>query len=439
LLAFLCKYDIIVDGATLWLQDLSQQNKEKRMYWFILFGTVIIGSVLLVLCVYWLGLAIKKQAQKPVKKFFAPIPRPGSFSFVSLEGKIVDLIENVNGWKIATKDRKGLKNAKYFETGTKEGFSNPLQNLLEEKLGVVWIGFFTTIRNFPDWKWSEFRQITVEEKGVKRPHYEIVAREAKPDERIESFFFQFPYPVILEDAEIEDNISVKIAAVFIVLHFHPIRVFFLNKDPIGLFNAMAISFLRNYVRNKTFDEVKGMKASAGAAETLGVEKDKKEDETLWKEVEKLNGVKILDDGNLNYDEINQLGLFGKFGGVIVRVEILQVEAVGDAAEAIEAAKLAELTGKAAIVTAEQEAIAAVAAADGRRKAAELDAAAQRMLNEQNAGYFASLPGGARMFAAAQVAGKDSSVSTWVEGKGDIEVTLPLPAAPDTPKPKIPKK
>lgn len=393
---------------------------------FVCFFLLYVGLFALVL--YLLGAAIKKQANKEEKRFFAPIPRPGTFSFVTLEGKVVNIIESVVGWHL--EEIKSQSGAKCFKIGPKEEREDFFGYILEHYLGVVWVGLFRTIRTFPDWKWIEFRQVGT--------GYEVTARDAKKEEKlVDSFFFQFPYPVVLEDAEIEGNIRVKIVAVFTVLHIHPIRAFFLNKDPIALFNAMVLSALRDYVRDKSFDEVKGTKASSTAAKTSGTEKREGEDLTFWEVLETLNGIKMKDNGDPDYEKTNPLGLFGKLGYMIVRGEILQIEPFGKAADALEAARLADLEGQAEIVAAEKTAKAAIVTANGRLKAAKRDALAQRRLNEQTAGYFASLPDGARMYVAHQLASEDSDVTTWVEGGSKTGVTLPLPPAP--PKRKEPKK
>jgi hypothetical protein len=370
---------------------------------------VLAGLLLLfALLVYGLGAAIKWQANKPVNRFFAPIPRPGSFSLVALEGKVVDVIENVVSWKL-----EGIEEDKRFTLGKK------LSGFWERTLGVRWIGLFKTIRVFEDWEWSELQEVENDQKVVT---HEIVKRK----ENVKEFFFQFSHPVVIDDAEIKDNIRVTITTLITVLHLHPVRAFTLNKNPTELFAAMVKSAIRSCVSNKTFDEVKNMAASASIGQTQSPE--------LWEILKNLNGLEIDESGNPIYSSENPLGTVGKIGKLIVRGEILQVQAVGEAAVAIEVQKLADLRGQAEITKAEKAATALVVAAQGRMDAAHRDAQAQRRLNEANAGYFASLPDGATMFAAAQVAGVNSKIITWVEGKrdGDVDLALPLPVAPPMP-------
>ena len=386
------------------------------MSFILIFMLTFLGVVgLLYLLLYAIGVAIKRQANKPVKRFFAPIPRPGSFSLVAVEGKVVDVIENVISWKLE-KGKDEEDQDKHFTLGKK------ISGFLEKTLGVRWIGLFKTIRVFEDWEWSEFQEVEKEEKGQKLVTNEIVKRKAN----VQEFFFQFSHPVIIDDAEILDNIRVTLTTLITVLHLHPVRAFTLNKDPTGLFTAMVKSAIRSCVCNKTFNEVKEMAASATKGQTQSPE--------LWEILKNLNGLEIDSNGNPMYETEDPLGTVGKIGKLIVRGEILQVQPVGDAAAAIEAQKLADLRGQAQITEAEKTAAALIVAAQGRMDAAHRDAHAQRKLNEANAGYYASLPGGATMFAASQVAGVNSKVITWVEGKrdGDVDLALPLPPAPIMP-------
>lgn len=301
--------------------------------------------------IYVIGVWIKKQAQKPVKRFFAPIPRPGSFSFVTLEGKVIDIIESVVGWKL----KEIGDGSKCFVPGKKENPKNFWDSIFEKHLGVVWIGLFATIRIFQKWKWSEFKQKKEGDAFV----YSVVSRESTEEEPVSDFFFQFPYPVITEGVEIEGNIQVKIVAVLTVLHLHPTRAFFLNKDPVSLFNAMIQSAFRSYVADKDFDKVKMIKASADNENSEG---------SFWEVLDKLNGIRLNPTGAPNYDDVNPLGLFGKLGFYVARAEVVQVEATGETAEALEAERIAKLKGEAEIKKAELEAQAKIRRADGDKQA-----------------------------------------------------------------------
>ncbi len=303
---------------------------------------LMVGGVVLV---YFIGEAIKAQARKKEKRYFAPIPRPGSFSFSALEGEVDMIIENVSGWHLVPQD--SLDGELCFCTGNdREVTDSPLNEFLREKLGVVWIGLYHTIKIIKGWKWTEFKQ-TVDAEG--KPVFEIVPRE----EDVQEFFFQFQYPVTIENIEIAENIRVRVEVVFIVLHLFPARAFFLNKDPIAVFNAMTQGLIRRFIRNMNFDGVKGLNAERDAG-----------DQSLWQEIDRLNGLQLdPTTGQPNYATASPHGLFDKLGYYITRAEITQVAGVGDAAKAIEAAGVARLTNEGKV--AEEERLA-----EARRKKAQ---------------------------------------------------------------------
>lgn len=365
------------------------------MTYFLVFVLVfVLLTATLAGLIYGLGQLIKWQANKPVKRFFAPIPRPGSFSFVVLEGRVVDIIENVVGWKLST------GNKQLFEPGSRDlGF-------WEKYLGVRWIGLFKTIRVFKDWRWTEFQQIG--SNGTIR--YEVVPRK----EDVNEFFFQFSHPVVVEDAEIQGNIRVSVVALVTVLNLHPTRAFFLNKDPISLFAAMVASTIRTHVSNKTFNEVKEMVASAGT---------KMPNQEFWNVLKSLNGLESDTTGKPDYSTEDPLGIFGKLGEIIVRAEIIQVSAVGDTAAALEAKRLAELRGDAAITAATKAAEAVVAKARGDAEAMDMQREARERWVQ---GTIVAPTGGAgphvaNVLVAEQVAGSD--ITTWVTS-GNAMVAIP---------------
>lgn len=384
------------------------------MLWISIFVIVfLVLSALLAFIVYGLGVAIKKQANREKKRFFAPVPRPGSFSFVTLEGVVKGVIESVVGWSLVEQEKVG--GAKCFVLSRNK--MSQQEGILRKYLGVVWIGLFETIMVFPKWKWSEFRQVTEIENGKKVPRYLIEARE----EPVSEFFFQFPYPVTLEDAEIAGNIRVKIVAVMTVWHLHPVRAFFLNKDPVALFNAMVQSVIRTYVADKDFDEVKEIIASRDSANS-------KDGDSFWEVLDKLNGIKLHEDGNPDYDgEIDPSGLFGKLGFYITRGEVIQVEAVGEAAEALEANRLAALLGEAKIMEALKAGEARVIAATKEAEALEIRKAA--LANFVNATVVGPIREGGKLVAnvleAQVLAGPDSKLTVLVQRGASTGTTIPI--------------
>ncbi len=364
---------------------------------FVVVTSIIAG--LLFLTVYKLGAAIKRQAQKPVKRYFAPAPRPGSFAFISNEGRIVDVFENVVGWKL-----KIINDRRLFTLGnSKPGF-------LEERLGVRWIGLYTTIKTFMGWEWSEIQENEVEEDGKSVVKYEIKTRK----ENVTDFFFQFSHPVKTEAIEIVGNTQVAVTMLITVLNLDPERAQFLNKDPSILLAGMVQSTVKSFICDMEFDQIKRMTGTATKSQVGQVQ-----NQDLWEMLKRLNGLEMGADGAPDYATEDPLGVFGKLGKLMVRAEILQVEAVGAAAAAIEAKRLAELRGDAKIAETKKEAeatvIAATAEADalGKKREARKQWVTDTIVEPIKAGGAAV----GDVLEAEQIAA--SKVTTWLKGGGAV--------------------
>jgi len=338
---------------------------------------------------------------------------------VQVGEKVVDVIHDVPGYTLDKNKRfiKGERKVSIFEYLT----------------GAQFMGFpFYSIKTYKGWTWNEFARTTgsIDKQDPKKtpenPKYASIGRETDPYE----FFFQFTHSVDLEGVELGGglggNIRADMRVVSTIWVLAPIQLHEGNKNAISVLYARISATVRGWASDKNFDQVK---KTLDAGEKLSDFSD-----TL----QKLNGIKIEDE-NPDYTpkNIKDDGIFNLLGIVIVQASLEDLKAAGDAIEALEAENLANLRGRAKIAEAEQAAKALVAKARGEYEAAELQAARIRVLNEQDAGYYASLPGGSRMFVASKVASQDSDVTTWVEGKSDVDVTLPLPSAPA--KPNIPPK
>lgn len=372
----------------------------------LVFVLVFLGLIgLSTLLVYSLGAAIKKQAQKPIKRFFAPVPRPGTFSFISNEGRVVGIFENVVGWGLEVVGTRRL-----FTLGNNEpGF-------LEKQLGVRWIGVYPTIKTFEDWKWSELQERAVQEDGKKITRYEIETRK----QNVTDFFFQFSHPVQTEAIEIQGNYQVVVTMLITVLNLDPERAQFLNKDPAILLAGIIQSTVRSYICNKSFDEVKQMAGTAIAGQLAS-------NQELWDAIRQLNGLEMDSSGNPIYETEDSLGVFGKLGKYIVRGEIYQVDAVGKAAEAIEAEKIAELQGNAKIKEAEKTGEAAIVTATK-------EAAALALRQEARANFVRAtivdpvLAGGeavANVLEAELHTSQTSKINVLVQRGGGATPTIPL--------------
>lgn len=372
-------------------------------------ATILVGGIVTVIGLYALGNTIKKQAQKSPKRFFAPIPKPGSFGFIALEGKIEGILENVGGWHLAP--QPSLGGGLCFVLGERKSPEHPIQKILQEKLGVIWIGLYATIRIIKSWRWTEFRQ--TESDG--KPTFEVVSRE----EDVDNFFFQFQYPVEIKDVEIAGNIRVDVRVVFIVLHLFPVRAFFLNKDPVAIFNAMTQGLIRRFIRNMEFNSVKGLSADKNSGDT-----------SLWEEIDKLNGLQMGDDGQPLYQTADTNGLFGKLGHYIARGEVVQVGGVGEIAQAIEAAEVAKLKGLADVVTAEKEADAARARAQGEADALDKKRAARERWVD---GTIVIPTGGVGPHVAQVLVAEEIAKSKVIALGGQPILQLPPPPPPEEKK------
>ena len=377
------------------------------LFYLLLYGALVSGSS--ILGIYILG---------KMRTFWSLIGTR-KYRMVQVGEKVVDVIHDVPGYTLDKNKRfiKGERKVSIFEYLT----------------GAQFMGFpFYSIKTYKGWTWNEFARTTgsIDKQDPKKtpenPKYASIGRETDPYE----FFFQFTHSVDLEGVELGGglggNIRADMRVVSTIWVLAPIQLHEGNKNAISVLYARISATVRGWASDKNFDQVK---KTLDAGEKLSDFSD-----TL----QKLNGIKIEDE-NPDYTpkNIKDDGIFNLLGIVIVQASLEDLKAAGDAIEALEAENLANLRGRAKIAEAEQAAKALVAKARGEYEAAELQAARIRVLNEQDAGYYASLPGGSRMFVASKVASQDSDVTTWVEGKSDVDVTLPLPSAPA--KPNIPPK
>lgn len=362
-------------------------------------------ALLLALLVYKLGAIIKKQAQKPEKRWFAPVPRPGSYSFATNEGRVTDILENVVGWNLKIDDTTNGRRLFFPEKHAPDFW--------EENLGVRWIGVYPTIKVFKDREWSELQEKKVMEDGKEMVRYQIETRK----ETFTDSFFQFSHPVKTDAIEIKGNYQVVVTMLITVLNLDPERAEFLNKDPSILLAAIIQSTVRSHICDKEFDDIKRMMGTA----TDG------QNQELWNAIKKLNGLEMDEKGKPLYETEDHLGVFGKLGKYIIRGEIVQVDAVGEAAKAIEAEKIAELQGNAKIKEAEK-------AGDAKVTSAKKDAEALGIRQQAQADFvMATIVGPIKeggdsvghVLEAQVLAGPDSKLNVLVQRGAGTGTTIPV--------------
>ena len=375
------------------------------MKFALIFVVVFLVSViLLTLIIYGAGVAIKRQAKKPVKRWFAPVPRPGSYSFATNEGRITNILENVVGWNLKL-NKTNCRRLFYPEKYT-PGF-------WEEHLGVRWIGLFPTIKIFEDREWSELQEKKVTEDGKEVVRYQIETRK----KTFTDSFFQFSHPVRTDAIEIQGNIQVTITMLITTLNLDPERAEFLNKDPSILLAAIVQSTVRSYICDKEFKDVKKLAGTATSDQN----------QELWNAIKKLNGLEMDGKGKPIYESEDPLGVFGKLGKYIVRGEIVQVDAVGEAAKAIEAEKIAELQGNAKIKEAEKLGQARVAAATkdaealGIREQAQANFVMATIVNPIKQGGESV----GHVLEAQVLTGADSKLTVLVQRGAGTGTTIPV--------------
>jgi hypothetical protein len=379
---------------------------DSPTYWILFVVIFLALTALLALSVYSVAAAIRHLAHQSRKRFFAPVPTAGTFAFCVLEGRVQRIIENVHGWAL---DHNGRF--------TPSKMTEKAPGFLGESLGVTWIGFFPTIAVFAESKWPTSQSVTL----VQPKQGLAVSGASATAASVSEFSFYVPYSLVIRDIELKGNIQVNLTAVVSLLFVNPVRAYFSVQDPVRLFGATVKSAVRSWMSTKDFNEVKEV--------TVTENKSAEQMPGFWDMLETLNGITIP-DGRPDYETEKTLGLYGKLGVIIIGVELEQLEAVGAAASALEQAYLTELRGRAKVVEAKISGEAAIISADARLQVAARDAAAQRTLNEQNAGYFATLPDGARMYVAHRLADRDSSVTVWVEGNARVPAPLPVLEAPE---------
>ncbi len=359
----------------------------------------LVLTILLSLGLYGIGEAIKKQAAKEKKRFFATLPQPGKFMFITVGGKLENTIENVLKWELD--DQKRFRRTR----STKQlGF-------WEDQLGVIWIGLYGEIKIFKDWVWNEFG-ITP---GGSEQNMGVKTRKADVSE----FLHQFTYPVKVTNMELIGNNQADATALATIYMLDPEQTFFNTKDPIDTFIGIVQAGVKGWATRKTFDQLKEESEKTGS------------DSEFSRVLFDINGIELdPDTGDPKYDRPIEKGkLFQLLGIAVCSVVLQDLEEKGDTAVARREIVANELRGEANIKAAEKAARVKLIDAQATMDAAEREARAERIKLQQTLGYIASLPGGDKINKMRAATGKDSKLTTLVESKSDVDVTLPLPTAP----------
>lgn len=350
-----------------------------------------------------------KQYAKEKKRYFATLPDPERFMFVTVGGKLEKIVENVSDWEL-DEDTHWFKKVK--KNKKKVGF-------LETTLGVTWIGLYGEIKVFKDWSWTEFR-LKEDKDGKPLTEYEITPR--KKD--VEQWLQQFTLSVPLKNMELAGDDQADADALVTILILDSERAYFRNKNWQDTLVGIIQSAITGWVGPRSFDQVKADSASV------------QQNSDFAKDLIKINGLELNPDGDPDYSKEAVPGsLFQVLGIVIWTVALQNLEAKGPAADARRAKVVNELQGAADIVAAENRAKVRKRDSEAERDAKIAIAEGERAALEQTAGYMAWLPGGPGMYEANQVANSD--LIYWGgSGKDGSNSKLPpivLPVAERAPK------
>lgn len=362
------------------------------------------------------------------KKFFALRPPPGTFSLIKKGNDVVMVLENVNSWRLTDEG----PNSKFLLE------QKPEPDWFEKEFGVVWIGLFTHVfdprderdrdpedKNKDFWEWPEIKSEKDSEGEVR---YVIEKRSGS----FPYFFFQYQYPVKIQNVEIKGNMRCTMTVMTTVWYLMPVRGVTLNKKPVDLYVTTFSGSLKSWMGEKDINELKSL-SRANIKPTK--EGETPVENTLFNDfsmmLDKLNGIKLQADGNPDYGNVDQSGLFGKMGIMVVTTEIYDITAEGRAQAALEQQEINKLEGDAEITKQQKAALAKIEGAKGTAEAMRIEADAKRYLLENTVVYATGGPGphNARVLTAEHVASKDSDVTMWVEGGANVPIAIQPQANP----------
>jgi hypothetical protein len=369
-----------------------------EILWFLLFlclyGVLLFGIPLITI-----------YALARSRKFFSFVGA-NKYRMVARGETVVNVIHAVKGFH--------LDENKRFRKG--EGISDPI----EKMIGAHWIGPapLYKIKEYIDWQWDEFARVSGGQGDS--PEYRSVSRT----KNVYEFFHQFTHSVDLTGIELGGNLGENIRAKMRVLAtvwvLDPIKFHETNKDAVNVLYGRIKASVRGWSGNNDFNTIKKTLDSGAQPSDFTAA------------LQSLNGIQIVNEDPQYDAPIQEDGIFNLLGIVIVQASMEDFGGEGAAVDALEAKNIALLQGEADVAKAEKAAEVAMIKARQDYETANLRAAAQRVYLEQTAGYYASLPGGSRMYVADKIASADSDIAYWVEAGADIKTTLPLIPAPSRP-------
>ena len=208
------------------------------------------------------------------------------------------------------------------------------ESWLTRTTGVVWIGLFVHIHTYL-FSWTEERR---NNQGVPEAWH-------RPNVPTQIFYLApFPYLMILKDAEDKEGFQLDLVFVVTIRINNPYRALFGNADWLGELTGQILGVGRNWVGKTTYQAILAEKESSAGPQVV---------------------VEILD---LNNAAPQHLGVTIE-GCSLTQVALLD----GALNRAVNARRVAELEGAAALARATAEGAANVARAEAEKRAAKIRA------------------------------------------------------------------
>lgn len=274
------------------------------------------------------------------------------------------------------------------------------KTFLQRKYGLYWVGIppFKKIYEFPIVKQRE-------KEGKTGDSSQWLSKEEK--ETVKSLRFTFPRPFVLLTAELKDRTTVDM---FILCKFEVVKPY----EPVFIFKG---DFFRNagaILQGAVIDIIKEHEIEKFVNVPKG-------------EVDGILSPLKEYDGPLNQELIRQVGL-RLVGITIAKYDPSDEEVV----KAIRAKALADQRGQADVVKAQKEAEARKAQAEGEKIAlkslaegrGEFIRATVTALTLPGSDPTAVTQSASKVLASEAVSGKDSKVTTWVDGSNASVVVPP---------------
>lgn len=346
-----------------------------------------------------LGKKIQEVANNEETNWFVPIPRPGTFAFLARDSVIREVLENVRDWDLDKQTKRFVPAG----TGLKQ-----VDGFLARELGVVWSGPFGNLNSY-DWEWTEFDPGTTE-----------VKRRTK---KVKVFFTQFQYALTFPNIELQGNLKATMKVGVTILVLDPVRFVTANKDTPTMIMNLATGAFRPHFGGLKFDVVKSIPPITLNEPTLpqGANEDQRSQYLtqlgVWNSMKTLNGLEFDSTCAPRYETEVFDALFNRVGATVVRVDIVDVEATGEVADALQAEILADLKGAGRVAAAKRD--AEVDEQAGIGIANKIDRITAALANQIDKTMVVPTGGPGPHIADILIADKvrESNVTTWIQNKG----------------------